>query len=542
MSTDNSTNSFLGGFLEEDEDEYVVKQSPKSNALDGESVDQSANSQSSEVAISPKSGTVVITKSEFADTDILIESNIRALREKYPQGGVKSSRVITSRILREAPADYFDRFTKDVEDGTSFVQNLLVDRGGSEIIAKSQANPTDEAVQEQAFRKIQSLILEYLGRRAWSGADRAIISQLITNEIIGFSSIDPLWRDKSINEIAVNGPFSITIEVAGKWKYVKSCKFHTQEHLERLLERLYQSVNKSPSRMTPRLKGRLHDNSRLWTMHKSIMPKGPSLNVRRHPERFWAPIDLIERGSCSPEVMTTIGNLIYKGCSFLIVGGTSTGKTSMLNALTGFYRNDARIITVEDSLEMKPNPNKMVAPGLETIPSRPDENDRGVTIRDLVQGTLQMAPDVIIVGESTGGEAYDLCQALNTGHAGASTIHANDIRGAMPRMLSLVGQGEVIRAEAALPLIGAAFDFMIYLEHSSIDGSRKIAEVAEIPTYPEFDKANKPFLNPRTIWKLNREVGTWEKFNEISDELIEMRGLKLEPDLTWEELKELSKV
>ena len=233
--------------------------------------------------------------------------------------------------------------------------------------------------------------------------------------------------------------------------------------------------------------------------------------------------------------------LSYKGCSYLVVGGTSTGKTSMLNALTGFYRNDVRILTVEDSLEMKPNPNKMLSPGLETIPPRPG-GDKGVSIRDLVRGTLQMAPDVIIVGESTGAEAFALCQALNTGHAGASTIHANTIRDAIPRMLSMVGQGEVIQAEAALPLIGAAFDFIIFLEHSLLDGSRKILEVAELPSYPEFDQSNKPFLNPRTIWRLDRETSSWNKIQGVSDELIERRGLKLEPDLTWEELKELSKV
>lgn len=539
MAIDNTTNSFLGGFFNEDEDEYIVKKSPKVNALDMDNIVPEATIAPVEPSASE---TVAIPKSDYKEIDILIESNMRALRKMYPDGGIKSSRVITSKILREAPSEYFDRFEKDLADGTVFVQNLLVDRGGSDLIAMSQEHPTDEAAQEHAFRKIQSLIMEYLGKRAWTGTDRAIITQLITNEIIGFSAMDPLWRDKSINEIAVNGPFVITIEVAGKWKYVRSCKFRNQAHLEQLIERLYQSINKSPSKMNPRVKGRLHDNSRLWTMHKSIMPKGPSLNVRRHPERFWAPDDLVQRGSCTPEVMTTIGNLVYKGCSFLVVGGTSTGKTSMLNALTGFYRDDARILTIEDSLEMKPNPNKMVAPGLETMPARPEEGYRGVTMRDLVQGTLQMAPDVIILGESTGGEAYDLCQALNTGHAGASTIHANDVRGAIPRMLSLVGQGEVIRAEAALPLIGAAFDFIIFLEHSPIDGSRKIAEVAEIPTYPEFDKANKPFLNPRTIWKLNREQGEWEKVNELSDELIETRGLNLEPDLTWEELKELSKV
>lgn len=534
-SADNMSNGFLSDFG--DEDEIAVKNSPRPNGLDADLYTDKDYAGANEIAFESK------PQSKFAEIDRLIESNIRALIEKYPEGGLKGSRVITARVLRAAPVDYFDRFAEDLELGTTFVQNLLTDRGGSEIVARSQENPTDEAFQERAYILVKGMILEYLGKKVWSGIDKAIMAQLISNEIIGFSAIDPLWRDKTINEIAVDGPYSVKIETGGKWLYVRSCKFRSQAHLEKLLEKLYQSVGKSLSAMTPQLKGRLHDNSRLFSNHKSIMPMGPSLNVRRHPERHWSPIDLIERGSASAEMLTDIGNLIYKGCSYLVVGGTSTGKTSMLNALTGFYRDDVRILTVEDSLELKPNPNKMVAPGLEARAPRPDDpRDTGVSIRKLVQGTLQMAPNVIIVGESTGGEAYDLCQALNTGHAGASTVHANTVRDAIPRMLSLVGQGEVIQAEAALPLIGAAFDFIIFLEHSMIDGSRKVAEVAEIPSYPEFDQSNKPFLNPRTIWKLDRTTSSWNKINEVSEELIERRGLNLERNLTWPELEQLSKV
>lgn len=541
MSTD-STNSFLGGFDLEDEDELAVKSEPRINALDANLYSDSDYAEANNAATERAATAPQDNKTAFSEIDQLLEANHRALSKRYPEAGLRASRIITSTILLKAPHDYFDRFQQDVEIGTSFVQNSLTTRGGTEIVARSQANPTNEAMQEAAYNLVKSSILEFLGKRTWPPLERAIISQLITNEIIGFSTIDPLWRDKTINEIAVGGPFQVSVEIAGRWHYVRSCKFRTQGHLEQLLERLYQSVGKSLSRMTPQVKGRLHDNSRLYSSHKSIMPHGPSLNVRRHPERHWTPMDMVERGAASEELMADIGNLIYKGCSYLVVGGTSTGKTSMLNALTGFYRNDIRILTVEDSLELKPNPNKMLTPGMETLPARPETGDRGVSIRDLVRGTLQMAPAVIIVGESTGGEAFDLCQALNTGHAGASTVHANTVRDTIPRLMSMVGQGEIIQAEAALPLIGAAFDFIIFLEHSLIDGSRKILEVAEIPSYPEFDEGRTPHLIPRPIWRLDRETSSWKKVSEVSEELIERRGLNIERDLTWEELKELSKV
>jgi len=254
---DNSTNSFLGGFLHEDEDEAVVKSAPRVNALDADLYADRDYNAANEKAVTTQ------PQSKFAEIDRLIDSNIRALIERYPQGGLRGSRVVTSTILREAPADYFDRFTEDIREGTEFVQILLTDRGGSEVVARSQENPTNEAMQEEAFTLVKAMILEYLGKKAWSSRDRLVISQLISNEIIGFSSIDPLWRDKTVNEIAVDGPYSIKIEVSGKWIYVRSCKFRSQAHLEQLLERLYQSVGKSLSRMTPRIKGRLHDNSRI---------------------------------------------------------------------------------------------------------------------------------------------------------------------------------------------------------------------------------------------------------------------------------------
>ena len=135
MAIDNTTNTFLGGFFNEDEDEYIVKKAPKANALDMDSV---AVTKTVVTVETSASGTILVPKSDYAEIDILIESNMRALRQKYPEGGIKSSRVITSKILREAPTEYFDRFEKDLEDGTVFVQNLLVDRGGSELIAMSQ--------------------------------------------------------------------------------------------------------------------------------------------------------------------------------------------------------------------------------------------------------------------------------------------------------------------------------------------------------------------------------------------------------------------
>ena len=151
---------------------------------------------------------------------------------------------------------------------------------------------------------------------------------------------------------------------------------------------------------------------------------------------------------------------------------TTTHNTSMLNALTGFYPSHARILTLEDNLEMKPNPKKFLAAAQETRPPSPNKlNDRGVTMRDLVWGAMQMRPEVLIIGEVTDAAAYDLCQALNTGHAGASTFHANSSQLAITRVSSLVAQSGLTTIEGAFDLISAAFDFVINVRHFPQDGS-----------------------------------------------------------------------
>lgn len=479
-----------------------------------------------------------------------LENNFRALKAKYPAGGLKASRFITYEILKDAPAGYFSRFDEDVEKVVTWVQHNLASREKSDIIGDAISNPTDDALQESAFRTVQNFTIEYMERMNYRGIEKEIVKTLVCNEIIGFSRLDPLWRDRKIDEILCNGPHDVQVEINGRLHRVPACQFRDEAHLMTLLERLYGAIGKSVSRTTPLVKGRLHDNSRMFAAHSSIAPKGPNYSIRRHPEKFWTPADIVVRGSASPDVMTFIGNLVLKGCSFVVIGGTSTGKTSMLNALTGFYRPDVRLLTLEDNLEMKPNPNKMLAAAMECKPPAPDRpNDRGVTMRDLVKGSLQLRPDGVIIGEVTDAAAYDLCQALNTGHFGASTIHANSEFDGIYRIASLVAQSELVSSEGALPLIAAAFDFIIHLEHFPIDGSRRIVSISEVSPYPDTNEYGRMTLPVNRMWRFvedgmqnNKVVGHYEQVGEMSAIRRERRHLDMERDLTWEELQELSKI
>lgn len=382
----------------------------------------------------------------------------------------------------------------------------------------------------------------------FKGLDRAIVISLVVNEIIGFGKIDPLWRDRTIDEILCNGPHDIQVEVRGRLVKVPSCKFRDTQHLQGLVERLYGAIGKIVSKTTPIVDGRLHDNSRMAVVHTAVAPHGPVFSIRRHKEEYISPAKLVEWGSASPELMTVLGNLIWKGCSVLVIGGTSTGKTTLLSSLSGFYRSDHRILTLEDTLELRVAPGKMNAPGLECVEPRKDVPGSGVNMRDLVKASLRQRPEVIIVGEVRGPEAYDLCQALNTGHYGMSTIHANSEHDGIYRLMSMISMEGLIKGESTLPLIGASFDVIVQVERLAVDGSRKITSVSEVSPFTERNASGELYLPITPLWKFvddgvdeNMKVqGHWEKVNDISEQRRTLRRLDLEKDLSWDELQALS--
>lgn len=490
-------------------------------------------------------------KKEVEDKIIeLIERNINDLKKKYPTGGIKASRYITTEVLIMAPAGYFDKYLNDVSRGVDYVRNKLADADKSDMIRTAQDNPTDDALQDRAFFLVHSLASEFMKNSIWRETNRSIVVSFICNEIVGFGRIDPLWRDRSIDEIMCNGPKDIQIEIRGEITKVPGCYFNNQAHLMELIDRLYGAIGKTVSMTTAMVKGRLHDKSRMYATHPVISPDGPNFSIRRHPEKFWAPNDLVQRNSASPEMMSYIGNLIYKGASVAITGGTHSGKTSLLNALTGFYKPRVRILTLEDNIEMKPNPKKYLAAAMECrAPAVDRPSDKGVSMRDLVKGSLQLRPDAIIVGEVTDDAAFDLCQALNTGHAGMSTIHANSSVEAIPRIASLIAQGGLVTAEGSLELISSAFDVVVSVKHFPLDGSRRIVSVDEVGSTP-VEINGRLTLPVYPLWKfidegLNADgkvIGHWEQVGDISKERQERKLLNIEESLNWEDLKELSSI
>ena len=466
-----------------------------------------------------------------------------------------ASPTLTLGSLELAPRGFFDKFNSLSASITAEIVSKISEDNKSIIIAQHRRNPTDENLKEQILYIVASefdqLARKNQGIQQLSAPDRDILQALVINEVIGLGPLEPLWNAKTVTEIFCNGPFDVQVEIGGIVRRIPSVKFRSPAHLGSLMDKLYSSVNKQLSPVNPRERGRLPDNSRIYGVHQAVAPLGPNFNIRKHSEEYWTPLDVINKGTASPELMAHLGNLIHAGVSFLVVGGTGTGKTTLLNSLTGFIPTNARVVTLEENLEMKPHPKKLIAAPMECVPSKAgDDKEFGVSMRDLVRSSLQMRPDYILIGEVSDGAAYDLCQALNTGHSGGSTVHANDAQDSLNRLRSLVSQEEFVRGPAVLDLIGSAFDIIVVIDRFQ-DGSRKISEVVELGRNPiklengELSLEIKPLWKTHTSSSLNSDNelvvdAHWEQVGELSEYRKEKHRLNLIEDLSWDELLEIS--
>lgn len=466
------------------------------------------------------------------------------------------SPVITFRLLEIAPVDFFENLKPIAKSVTSKIINAVSQSSENAIsISSHKKDPTNPKLKETILYIVTSEFSR-IDRvddtvKMLNSLDKDILLAMVIDEVIGLGPLEPLWRESKITEIMCNGPKDIQVEIDGIVRKIPSVSFRDKAHLKSLIDKLYSSINKQLSPTVPRERGRLHDNSRMYAVHEVIAPRGPNFNIRKHTDDYWTVQDIINRGTASVNLMEDIGNMINAGVSFLVVGGTGTGKTTLLNSLTGFIPENDRVVTLEENLEMKPHPGKLIAAPMECVPARVgDGKEFGINMRDLVRSSLQMRPDTILIGEVSDGAAYDLCQALNTGHSGGSTVHANDSVDAINRLSSLVSQEEFVRGPAVLDLIGSAFDIMIVVDRMS-DGSRRIVEVVEIGRTPVKGENEQLTLDVKPLWEFYAEdtvdeegkrkiESTWTKIDNLSEYRQKKHRLQLRKNLSWEELLDIS--
>jgi pilus assembly protein CpaF len=295
--------------------------------------------------------------------------------------------------------------------------------------------------------------------------------------VLGLGPIEPMIRDDSISEVMVNAPDTVFYEKEGRL-YLSPIRFRDSSHILRIAERIIAPLGRRVDESSPMVDARLADGSRVNIIIPPVAPKSPTITIRKFRKDKMTIEDLVATGTLTRELAEFLRACIHVKLNIVISGGTGTGKTTLLNALSAFIPDDERIITIEDPTELRLQQAHIVS--LEARP--PSLEGKGeVTQRDLVRNCLRMRPDRILVGEVRGAEAFDMMQAMNTGHEGSlTTIHANSPRDALARVENMI-----LMAGLDLPLraireqMVSALQVVIQIARMP-DGTRKIITVSEI--------------------------------------------------------------
>lgn len=337
-------------------------------------------------------------------------------------------------------------------------------------------NVSDEEIQQT----IAEIIQEESKRQYLSLTEKKEIMEGVFNSMRGLDVLQPLVDDPSITEIMINGPHNVFVEQSGHL-YKKNISFGTNEKLENVILNIVSKVNRTVNEANPIVDARLLDGSRVNVVLPPIALDGPTVTIRKFPEDPMTMQKLIEYDSITPEVAELLQRMVKAKYNIFISGGTGSGKTTFLNALSNYIPKDERVITIEDSAELQ-------IKGVDNLVRMETRNanmeGKGeVTIRDLIRSSLRMRPERIVVGEVRGAEALDMLQAMNTGHDGSlSTGHSNSTRDMLSRLETMVISGNQIPIEAIRQQIASAIDIIIQLSRLR-DKSRRTLEITEVVGY-----------------------------------------------------------
>lgn len=312
-------------------------------------------------------------------------------------------------------------------------------------------------------------------------AERDYLYNLIENEVNGYGPITELLEDKNVTEIMVNGPGEIYIEVDGILLKDNSVSFINKEHIMRTIQRIIQPLGRTIDSTNPMVDSRLPDGSRINAIIPPLAVKGPVMTIRKFKDDIDTLDVLVGNGTLTPYMARFLDAAVQGKLNILVCGGTGSGKTTLLNVLSNCIRDEERIITIEDAVELKLKQSHVVS--LETKNVNYDQKGE-ITIRDLVRNSLRMRPDRIIVGEVRGKEAFDMLQAMNTGHDGSlTTLHANSVADGLARLETMILMGEIeLPVKAIRGYIASAIDLVVSIERLS-DGRRKVTSIAEISDF-----------------------------------------------------------
>jgi pilus assembly protein CpaF len=308
-------------------------------------------------------------------------------------------------------------------------------------------------------------------------AERQQLVQEIEHEVLGLGPLEPLLADRSVTEIMVNGAKHVFVERRGQIE-LTDVQFADDAHLLKIIDRIVSGVGRRVDESSPMVDARLADGSRVNAIIPPLAIDGPALSIRRFSVVPLKSDDLIKKRSITPEMAVLLAGLVEAKANILISGGTGTGKTTMLNILSSYIPEGERIITIEDAAELQLQQTHVVR--LETRP--PNIEGKGeINQRLLVKNTLRMRPDRIILGEVRGAEAFDMLQAMNTGHEGSlATVHANTPREALTRLENMIGMANLnLPHKVVRQQICSAIHVVVQITRLR-DGQRKIVSISEV--------------------------------------------------------------
>ena len=386
-----------------------------------------------------------------------------ALREVLPN--------VPSPLPPKATAGAGAPMTRTRTSGTDFIQDRVLMQ--IEPAAAIRMGPQGLA------ERVNELVSKIAGenRLLLNQAEQRNISSIIVDDMIGLGPLEPLLQDETVSDIMINGPKMIYIERNGKLE-LTTYHFRNDAHVMHVAQRIASSIGRRIDESSPMLDARLADGSRVNVIIAPLSLKGPCISIRKFSKTMMDFDRFVSLGTSSPELSKALEIAARCRLNILISGGTGSGKTTLLNALSRLIDRGERVITIEDAAELQ-----LQQPHVISLEIRPPniEGHGEIAQRDLVRNALRMRPDRIIVGEVRGSEAFDMMQAMNTGHNGSmSTVHANSARDALARIENMI-----LLANANLPMrairtqMASALDLIIQTERMR-DGVRRITEVAEV--------------------------------------------------------------
>jgi len=385
----------------------------------------------------------------------------------------------------------------DVLSGSDLTKEIR-----TEVIRKRElSNISDAEIDNQLISLVEEVVFDRTADLHLGITEKKKLVDSVFNSMRRMDILEPLLKDPSITEIMINGPDNIFIEKNGRSEKIPM-RFETKEQLEDMIQRIVSRINRSVNEAQPIVDARLSDGSRVNVVLNPIALNGPLVTIRKFAEIPLTMEKLIEFGAITQEAASFLEKLVKAKYNLFICGGTGSGKTTFLNVLSNFIPSHERIVTIEDSAELRLS-NVVNIARMETRNAN-TEGHGEIQMKSLIKTSLRMRPERIIVGEVRGEEALDMLQAMNTGHDGSmSTGHANSVKDMLTRLETMVLMAAPLPLDAIRKQIASSLDIMIFLSRFR-DGSRKITEIAEVLGY----ERGEITLNP--LFKFNEDGKTNE--------------------------------